>query len=36
MATWTEIGKMTIDDVDLQCMALDAWRDAEREASKKK
>jgi hypothetical protein len=34
MATWTEISKMTIDDVDLQNMALDSWREAEIRAHK--
>jgi hypothetical protein len=29
-----DFDKVSIDDVDIACMALDAWRDAEERASK--
>lgn len=31
-ATWAEIKTMTLDEVDLLNLALDAWKTAEREA----
>jgi hypothetical protein len=32
-ATWAEIKTMTLDEVDLLNLALDAWKAAEREAN---
>jgi hypothetical protein len=34
--TWTDLDKMSIDDVDLLCIAADDWHEAEQRARKRK
>jgi len=34
-ATWAELERMSIDDVDLICVAADEWEDAVRRADQR-